>query len=244
MNTKLTVITPVLNGINTIADCIASVKAQNYKYIEHIIIDGNSTDGTVAFVLSQGLRCVSENDTGVYDAFNKGILMADGDVIHILNADDCYAHEQVVSNVMATITQEESDLCHGYIHQVNSQGNVVKRVGKQLTKNELLQKMRIAHPSVFVRKSVYDNYGRFSQGFKVAGDHEFLLRVWSKVRISFIPEVLVNMRLGGLSNSQVSLSYRESMAAALIHGANPLNALARYYLELLKNKLLSFRSIK
>ena len=98
--------------------------------------------------------------------------------------------------------------------------------------------MRIAHPSVFVRKTVYEKYGLFSQGFTIAGDHEFLLRIWDPIKISFVPEVAVKMRLGGISNSQVELSYRESMAASLIHGASPLRALSRYYLERIKSKIL------
>ena len=105
--------------------------------------------------------------------------------------------------------------------------------------------MRVAHPSVFVTKQIYNKYGPFSQGFKVAGDHEFLLRIWSSIKVSFIPEVLVKMRLGGLSNTQVELSYRESMAASLIHGANPLKAICRYYLERIKSKLIAcYRAVK
>jgi glycosyltransferase involved in cell wall biosynthesis len=238
MSIKVTVITSVLNGNATIEECIASVKSQDYNNIEHIIIDGSSTDNTVELVLSQGLQCISEPDTGVYDAFNKGLLNATGDIIHILNADDYYAHDQVISQAVATMVQEKTDLCHAYIAQINRQGSLVKRVGKNVNKKELLKKMRVAHPSVFVTKAVYEKYGYFSQGFKVAGDHEFLLRIWPFINISFIPDVVVKMRLGGVSNSQVELSYRESMAAAIMHGANPLRAAARYYLELIKNKLL------
>jgi glycosyltransferase involved in cell wall biosynthesis len=239
MSIKLTVITPVLNGCNTIADCINSVKSQDYKNIEHIIIDGNSSDGTVELVLSLGLQCISETDTGVYDAFNKGLLHATGDIIHILNADDFYANSQVVSKAITTMTLEQSDLCHGYIEQIDEQDNVVKRVGKKVNKRELLKKMRVAHPSVFITKTIYAKYGHFSQGFKVAGDHEFLLRIWSTVKVSFLPEVFVKMRLGGISNSQIELSYRESMAASLLHGSSPLSALFRYYFELIKSKILT-----
>ena len=242
MTIKVTVITSVLNGINTIGDCIASVAEQNYEHVEHIIIDGLSTDGTIEYIKSKGLNCYSEPDTGIYDAFNKGLSRASGDIIHILNADDYYAHNNVISQVVATMAKEKSNLCHGYIAQINATGEVVKRVGKHVDKKELLNKMRIAHPSVFIVKSVYDKHGGFSQGFRVAGDHEFLLRIWSSVTISFIPEVLVKMRLGGISNSQVELSYRESMAAAIMHGFSPLKALNRYYLELLKAKLLDIIS--
>ena len=237
MSLKVSVITPVLNGITTIADCISSIKNQTYKNVEHIVIDACSIDGTAEYVTSQGIHCLSEADTGVYNAFNKGVKLATGDIIHILNADDYYAHDNVISNVVEKLETEQTDLCHGYIMQVNSQGQFVKRVGKQIGKSELLTKMRVAHPSVFVRRDIYLKYGYFSQGFKVAGDHEFLLRIWDSVSISFIDDVCVKMRLGGLSNSQVELSYRESMAAAIMHGAQPWQAGLRYYYELLKNKI-------
>lgn len=237
MTIKVSVITPVLNGIATIADCIASVKKQNYPNIEHIVIDACSTDGTVAYLELQQIKYLSEVDTGVYDAFNKGIKLATGDIIHLLNADDYYENDYVVSDVVAKMQAEQADLCHGYIAQIDDKGAFVKRVGKALAKKELLSKMRVAHPSVFVRSNVYLEYGYFSPAFKVAGDHEFLLRIWDTIRISFIDKVCVNMRLGGISNSQVELSYRESMAAAIIHGAKPWQAGVRYYYELFKNKI-------
>jgi len=238
MSVKVSVITPVLNGISTIADCITSVKQQDYDNIEHIIIDANSIDGTVEYIASQKVKYISETDTGVYDAFNKGVKLATGDIIHILNADDYYANGHVISSMVEKLTSENTDLCHGYITQLNRQGQPVKRVGKSLDKRELLSKMRVAHPSVFIRKNVYEKYGYFSQGFKIAGDHEFLLRIWDLVNISFLDEVCVIMRLGGISNSQVELSYRESMAAAILHGTPPWRATCRYYLELVKSKFV------
>ena len=238
MSVKVSVITPVLNGIATIADCISSVKQQDYDNIEHIIIDANSTDGTVEYIVNQNVKYISEDDTGVYDAFNKGLKLATGDIIHILNADDYYANDHVVSSMVEKLETEQTDLCHGYITQINKHGQPIKRVGKSLDKRELLSKMRVAHPSVFIRKNVYLKHGYFSQGFKVAGDHEFLLRIWDSVSISFLDEVCVIMRLGGISNSQVELSYRESMAAAIMHGAPPWKAMCRYYLELMKSKFV------
>lgn len=238
MTIKVTIITPVLNSINTIQDCITSIAKQDYDNIEHIIIDGCSTDGTLAFLSSKGFNFISEPDTGIYNAINKGITKATGEIIHILNADDYYAHDKVVSQVVHTMLKEKALLCHGYVSQIDAKGNVIKRVGKNINKKELLHKMRVAHPSVFIMKSVYDNLGVFNQSFRIAGDHEFLLRIWSSTSITFMPETLVKMRLGGISNSQVELSYRESMAASIIHGLSPLKALSRYYLELFKAKLL------
>ncbi len=232
---KITVITPVLNGASTINKCINSVKEQNYRDIEYIIIDGGSTDNTVNIIKSSGVKYITEPDAGIYDAFNKGIRAATGEIIHILNADDMYAHHDVVAQMVTHMTDLQLDICHGYVEQINSAGKVVKRIGKETSKQELLSKMRLAHPSTFVRKRVYQSYGGYSVGFKIAADHELFLRVWNSTHIGFLPIVTTQMMLGGASNSQIELSYRESLSACILHGANPVSALCRYYYELLKS---------
>lgn len=235
---KLTVITPVLNGAKTIRECLVSVKSQDYSFIEHLVIDGGSCDGTLDILKEEGVAYVSEKDAGIYDAFSKGVRVAQGDFVHILNSDDFYASDDVASKIITYMCNNDFDLCHGFIEQIDYTGKIVKRVGRAQDKNALLKKMKVAHPSVFVKKAVYDIYGTFSCGFKIAGDHEFLLRVWDKVNIGFLPMVLVKMRLGGTSNSQIILSYRESMAATILHGAIPLKAVMRYYYEIFKNNWL------
>ena len=233
---KVTVVTAIFNGEETIQDCIDSVKIQDYPYIEHLIIDGASTDGTLDALKKSGLKYISEKDAGIYDAFSKGVMMAEGDVIHILNADDFYASNDIVSSAINFMQQNNLDLCHAYIEQIADDGKIFKRIGQNQDKTALLSKMRVAHPSVFVKKDIYNKFGSFSTGFKVAGDHEFLLRVWDGVVVGFMPIVFVKMRLGGVSNSQIGLSYRESMAASLLHGQSPLKAAIRYYWEIIKNK--------
>ncbi len=235
---KVTVITPVLNGGSTIKDCIASVQQQDYSNIEHIIIDGGSTDDTLKILNKFNVAYFSEKDVGIYDAFNKGLAKATGDIIHILNADDFYANNQVISTAVTAMTNTGCDLLHGFVELLNESNQAIKTVGKDIDKRELLNKMRVAHPSVFVRSTVYQKYGNFSVGFKIAGDHEFLLRVWDKVQISFLPTVFVNMRLGGVSSGQYKKSYRESFAAVLLHGATPTRAFTRYCWEVLKIKMM------
>ncbi len=239
---KVTVVTAVLNGVSTIADCVASVRAQSYANIEHLVVDGGSTDGTIELLESMGVSSISSHDTGIYDAFNKGIRLATGDVIHILNADDKYKNNKVVDDVITKLSETGADICHGKIEQTLDTGEVHRIVGKDVDFTQLRKKMWVAHPSVFVRRDVYSTYGLYSEGFRIAADHEFLLRVWSKVSITFLPNILVTMRLGGASNSQVELSYRESMAASIIHGAYPLKAVTRYYFERVKSLLLRWRS--
>jgi len=239
---KITVITPVYNGVKTIRSCIESVKSQDYAAMEHIVIDGGSTDGTMDIVREHDLAYICEPDAGIYDAFNKGVEQAEGDIIHILNSDDTYASPQCVSIVAECMIEQNLELCHGYAQQIDDTGRAVKRIGKDITKRELFAKMRVAHPATFVSKSVYHRFGAYSIGFRIAADHDFLLRVWDKVRIGFLPEVLVMMRIGGISTSQFVDSYRESMAAAIINGQSPLRAYTRYNYEIVKNTLLKLKS--
>ncbi len=234
---KVTVITPVLNGENTIRRCIDSVKSQDHKEIEHIIIDGGSTDGTVEIIQSCNIPHTCGPDAGIYDAFNKGIQSATGEIIHILNADDMYAATDIVTRVVKHMTRLQLDICHGYVAQTDKAGQTVKQIGKETSRQELLSKMRLAHPSAFIRKQIYLAHGAYSVGFKIAADHEFFLRIWNASHIGFLPIVITKMELGGASNSQVELSYRESLAASILHGANPITATIRYYYERLKSTI-------
>lgn len=231
---KVTVITPVLNGSKTINDCIESVRRQDYCNVEHIIIDGGSTDGTIEILREQNLRFISGQDCGIYDALNKGVALATGQVIHILNFDDYYSNHKVISTVVGIFEREGCDLVHGVAKQIDEFGRLIWVVGADVTKKKLLKKMKIAHPTVFVAKSVYQNHGNFSVGFNLAADHEFLLRVWDKIKSKFIQETLVNMRIGGASTTQIQLSYRESLSAVILHGQSLPIAFAIYYWELFK----------
>ena len=235
---RVSVITPVLNGATTIIECIQSVVSQDYDNIEHIVVDGGSADGTLEILRSHELEIISEQDAGIYDAINKGISLATGEIIHVLNADDHYKHESVVSQMVTFMLEKQLDIGHAKVEQVNKQENVVRVIGHDVTRHRLLRKCKVAHPAVFVRRAVYDRFGSYSIGFRIAADHEFFLRIWDKVRVGFNPKVMTVMRLGGASNSQVKLSYRESMAAALIHGVSPSFALVLYYYERLKSAIL------
>jgi len=130
---------------------------------------------------------------------------------------------------------------HGKVYQVDHAGRTVRMIGYDVSRKRLLKKCKVAHPSVFVRRNVYEEYGAYSIGFKIAADHEFFLRVWDKVNIGFYPEIITTMRLGGVSNSQVKQSYRESMAVALLHGAAPVSSLMNYQWEMFKARLLQLK---
>ncbi len=255
----LTVVTPVYNGERHTARCLESVRTQSYPHIEHLVIDGGSSDGTARIVQAacaksdertspegstRGLRLVSERDAGVYDAMSKGVRQARGEYVHILNSDDRYADPEALAAAVALMEAERLDICHGRARQVDADGRPVCEFGRDVDFRSLLKKMRVAHPTVVVRRSVYERHGAFSIGFRIAADHEFLLRVWNKAKVGFLPRMQVLMEIGGLStvNGNVQRAYRESMGAAIIHGRNPLAAAARCSYEILKHRLIRSRA--
>jgi glycosyltransferase len=235
MTTKVSIITPSFNGATTIEGCVNSIRAQGYKNIEHIVIDGGSTDGTLAILERLKVRYISEADAGIYDAMNKGIELATGEIVGILNCDDYYCDDKVIEDVVRYFHSTDCELCHGKIVQVDSNGRHIWSVGSEVSFNQLLKKMRVAHPSVFVRKYVYKKYGSFSIGFRIAGDYEFVLRVWNKLKIGYLDRVMVMMSMEGVSQTHAEASYRESMAAAILHGANIFQAVSGYSLGVIKH---------
>ena len=239
---KVSIVTPVLNGVATIADCLDSVASQDYPHIEHLVVDGASTDGTLAILHQYNVDFTSERDLGLYDAMNKGISRASGHIIGVLNADDMYAGPKVVKRMATFMTRNNLDIGHGRVNQIDATGRSIRIIGYDVTKEKLLKKCKVAHPSVFVTRSVYDKFGVYCVQFSIAADHEFFLRVWDKVNIGFLPEFITTMRLGGRSNSLVQLSYTESMAASLLHGADPSKALVNYHYELTKSAVLRILS--
>lgn len=232
---RVSVVTPAYNSVATIARCVDSVKAQTYSDIEHIVIDGGSTDGTVELLREMGVRCLSEPDAGIYHAMNKGVRMASGEIIHILNSDDWYSANDVVAMMVDLMESGDFDVCHAYVAQVDAKGSEISRIGADVSKDQLFQKMRVAHPSCFVRASVYHEFGDYSSCFKIVADYDYILRIWSNVKVGFLPKVIVQMQWGGISNSNPVKSYKESMAVALLHDKGVLPALITFCYECVKH---------
>lgn len=233
----VTVVTPTYQAERHIERCINSIKNQDYPNIEHIIVDGHSSDNTLEIIKKHNIKYLSERDNGVYHAMSKGVYLARGEFIHILNADDYYCNDQILKRLILFIQHNDLDVCHGYVNLVNSKGETKTRFGKDITKRELIRKMRVAHPSVIVRSDVYKRYGYFSECFRIAGDQDWLIRIWDKLSIGFYPNTVVNMELGGKSVSNVERSYRESMAIAILNDRNIIFSMFNYYYERLKHKL-------
>jgi len=205
---KVSIVTVVYNSENTIKDAIESVLNQTYKNIEYIIIDGASTDRTVEIIKSYRNKInkfVSEPDKGIYDAMNKGIKLATGDIVGILNSDDVYADNNVIETIANTFQKNDYDAIYGDLIYVDKENldKVIRYWKSNPFEKGLFQKgWHPAHPTFFVKREIYDRYGLFNLDFKIAADYELMLRFMERYNIGtyYIPEVLVKMRVGGESN--------------------------------------------
>ena len=229
---KVSIITVVFNGAEHIRDCINSVLNQTYSDIEYIVVDGKSTDETIAIVRSYGTkiaRFVSEADNGLYDAMNKGIHLATGDVIGLLNADDFYRHNQVIANAVALFQKTGSDGVYGdmlYVDRYNTQK--LKRYWRSgwYTDNAFAWGWMPGHLSFFARRDLYERYGLFRLDLESAADYELLLRFIhkNKAKLSYMNEVTIVMREGGISNSSLKNRLRangEDKLAWELNGMKP-----------------------
>jgi glycosyltransferase involved in cell wall biosynthesis len=206
---KLSIITVVYNGRTTLGDTIQSILNQDYPNIEHIIIDGGSTDGTIELVQSYGnqiAKFISEPDRGMYDAMNKGIRLATGDIIGILNSDDFYADTDVISTVVQTFQQHQVDSVFGDLVFVNPDDlkTVVRYYGSaNFHPSRFAYGWMPPHPTFFVKRHAYEQYGLFKTDYKIAADYEILIRFLAKHQLTYrhIPKVMVNMRPGGVSTT-------------------------------------------
>lgn len=208
---KVSVITVAYNSSKTIRETIDSVVSQTYDQIEYIIVDGKSTDGTIEIVKSYGdkiSKFVSEKDNGIYDAINKGLEMASGDVISILNSDDIFAHEKVIENTVAVFESEQVDTVYGDLKYVSPTDNTkVKRYWKSgvYKRKKFLFGWMPPHPTFFVKREVYEKHGTFDTSLTSAADYELMLRFLYKNKVSagYNPEVMVLMKTGGQSNASL-----------------------------------------
>ena len=215
---KISVITAVYNNKRTILEALESVLSQTYHNVEHIVIDGGSTDGTVEVVRSFGDKIekfVSEPDEGIYDALNKGIALATGDVVGFLNSDDVYAHDRVLEKIARAFQHENADSVYGDLNYVQRDDiTQVVRYWKShgFSSKKLRQGWMPPHPTFYVKREIYQKYGGFDTSFKIAADYDSILRFLGLHHISttYVPEVLVQMRLGGVSNRDLKSVLKKS----------------------------------
>ncbi len=233
---KISIITATYNSAATVGDTLDCVRQQQYPDIEHIIVDGRSSDRTLEIVSGYRhvAKIISEKDKGIYDAMNKGIGMATGDVVGILNSDDTYTDGQVLSDVAKAFEDPKVMTVYADLQYVHpDQPDKVIRTWKTgpFSKKNFYYGWMPPHPTFFVRKSVYDRAGIFDLSLRSAADYELMLRVLLKHGLSacYIPRVIVKMRAGGMSNASLWNRLRANKEDRL---AWKLNGLEPYFFTL------------
>lgn len=217
---KVSLITATYNSSSTLEDALNSVATQSYTNIEHLIIDGKSTDGTALLVADHRMenpRIVfhSEQDRGIYDALNKGINRASGDIVGFVHSDDLLANPDVIKDIVH-LFESGNDGVYGnllYVDKEDTQKTVRYWESRHFNNNLLSRGWMPAHPTLFLRKEVYQKHGNFDLSFKISADYEFMLRVLrdNSLKLEFLPKVITKMRVGGASNKSIKNIIAKSM---------------------------------
>lgn len=244
---KLSIITVCYNSADTIAATLTSVATQTHPDIEHIVIDGSSTDATLQQIQQYGQHVstlVSEPDRGIYDAMNKGLEKATGEVVAFLNADDRYAHVEVLADIATQMERENLDALLGDVafFRAEAPGQLVRRYSSSRFKpDRLAWGWMPSHPALFIRKDIYARVGPFRTDFKIAGDYEWIARAFKNglLRYQYKKAILVLMQTGGVSTRgwrNTLLLNQEVLRACRDNGisTNWFKILSKYPIKLLE----------
>ena len=203
---KISIITISYNSAKTLQRALESVQSQTYKDIEHVIIDGASTDGTKELIEAyakehKNVRWISEKDDGIYNALNKGIKMATGDVIGFLHSDDILYSPDSIGHIAATFEQSHADVVYGDLQYCKGDKVIRRWQSNDFNPHSLKYGWMPPHPTVYVHREVYEKTGLFDEWFHISADYDMMLRIFkSGYSTKYIPEVLVSMNTGGASN--------------------------------------------
>jgi len=239
----VSIITIVYNGVAFIEDTIKSVLNQTYGNIEYLLIDGGSTDGTLDIIKSyesKGIKWISEKDKGISDAFNKGIKLATGDIIGIINADDWYEND-AVEKIVKLYVDNNTILCGSVrLYNSNTKFNI-----KKSSLSGVQSKMGIWHPGMFVPAEVYKKAGLYDINYKVLMDYDFVVRCYKlNVQFKIVDDIIANMRYGGVSNKLISKSMKEALTIKNKYfGKSVKNALEYVYYNLYYQAIIFIKGI-
>lgn len=215
---KISVVTAVMNGRATLPKAMQSLMGQTHPEIEHVVQDGGSTDGTVEYLKAQGhpaMSLVSAPDTGIYDAINNGIRRATGDVIGLLHADDHLAADNVLAEVANAFTDPNIDGVYGDLQYVarDDETRVIRHwKAGPYAQSRLKRGWMPPHPTLYLRRGVFDRSGLYDTSYRISGDYDGMLRFLTtgQVRLAYIPQVMVRMKIGGASNRSFAQMIRKS----------------------------------
>ena len=212
---KVSIITVTRNSEKTLQDCFDSVNSQTYPDIEHIVVDGKSTDNSLNLIVNnkQISNYISEEDKNLYDAMNKGIKLATGDLIGILNSDDMFENENVISKIVDSIGDYDaiySDLC--YVKQEDTDKIVRYWKSGDFTDSSFENGWMAPHPTLFAKKEMFEKFGLYNIDLSNSADYEFILRLFYKYKVSvkYLPLTTVKMRVGGVSNNSIAQRLKAS----------------------------------
>ncbi|WP_299106654.1 glycosyltransferase family 2 protein [uncultured Winogradskyella sp.] len=207
---KVSIITATYNSASTIKTCMDSVLNQTYRDIEYIIVDGGSKDETLSYIEEKAAEHPeivfnSEPDKGIYDALNKGIMKATGDVVGFVHSDDFLAETFIIEDIVNAFKSENVDGVYGNLHYIaleNTDKVIRNWVSEPFRSKLLKQGWMPAHPTLYLKKELYDKHGGFDLSYKIAADYDFILRIFKQddLKFYFLPKTVVKMRVGGASN--------------------------------------------
>ena len=227
---KISIITITYNSAKTVQRALDSVQGQTYPDIEHVIVDGASTDGTVALIEAyaakhQNVRWVSEKDEGIYNAINKGIAMATGDIIGFLHSDDVLFSTDSIEKIASAFKQQQVDVVYGDLQYCNGLKVIRRWRSNTFSPSSLKFGWMPPHPTVYVRKEVYEQVGKYDEWFQISADYDMMLRIFSAgYTTHYIPEVLVSMETGGASNKNTKARLTKTQEDYLVLKKNHIGA--------------------
>jgi len=216
---KISIITVTYNSAQFLENCIESVNKQSYRNVEHIIIDGASTDGTLDIIKKheqQIVKWISEKDDGLYYALNKGINMSTGDIVGVLHSDDFFAYPEALEDIVTTFKMTHAEALYADLKYVDTENtNKIKRTWKAgaYYHNSFLFGWMPPHPTFYVKKEIYNKYGTFNTDLTSSADYELMLRFLYKHKIkpAYLPKTLICMRIGGISNRNMGNRVKANM---------------------------------
>ncbi len=240
---KVSIITATFNSAETIDQCLKSIASQTYKNVEHIIIDGNSSDRTLEKIKNSSYKpskIISEKDDGIYEALNKGTKHATGDIVGFLHSDDFFAHSEVLDNIIQKFKNSNIDAVYGDLEYV-SQKNINKTIRKWKSspfKSKFIKYGWMPpHPTLYVKRKIINSLNGFDPSFKISADYMFVLKIFSQPNFNsqYIPQVIVKMRTGGMSNKSFTKIILKSKEDWIVLRKNGFGFLNSFKILLFKN---------